>query len=356
MSRSDELISQIIKVLKDSTDSNAFKRAVQTVAIALMSFDDRKITPIQYSNLRFKSIANPMEELALLVGIDKELSPYIVTHRNEGKKDEIYHNGASYSITNYKTHINKARTENGEWDTNSVDSNDAKANTGTLNSEKCDIEEVWGAPNNLDYYILTSTPVIFRGAALDSLLRKAFNKKIFTQRYGSDQVSISSIPYAGSFGSPSQVTTLKEVADMGISASFSSSPSYAFSTPGSTWKSKLQKDALLPPFLLESLKVLGKTVDEDEIKSKSYIESQKIGSTSWEIQFYLGPAGSGAPVHFHGHAVNSLAYGQKKWFLFPPSEAFYSTQTALTFAMNDTRAGNIHYICNKFLILTINDN
>ena len=338
MSRSDALVSQIIQVLKNSTESNAFKRAVQTIAIALMSFDDRRITPIQYSNLRFKSIANPMEELASFVGIDKELSPYSVTHKVEGNKDEIYHNGGSYSTSNYKTYINKARAESGEWDTSTVKSNDAKANTHTLNSEKCDIKEVWGAPNNLDYYILTSTPVIFRGAAVDSLLRKAFNKKIFTQRYGNDQVSVSSIPYAGSFGTQSQVTTLKEVADMGVSASLSS-PSYAFSTPGGTWKSKLQKDALIPPFLLESLKKFGKKVDEDEIKSKSYIENQKLGSTSWEIQFYLGPAGSGAPVHFHGHAVNSLAYGQKKWFLFPSSEAFYSTQTALTFAMNDTRAG-----------------
>ena len=32
---------------------------------------------------------------------------------------------------------------------------------------------------------------------------------------------------------------------------------------------------------------------------------------SFELQFYLGPAGTGAPVHFHGHAINTLAYGEK---------------------------------------------
>ena len=30
------------------------------------------------------------------------------------------------------------------------------------------------------------------------------------------------------------------------------------------------------------------------------------------MQFYLGQAGSGAPMQDHGHAVNSLAYGEKK--------------------------------------------
>ena len=41
-------------------------------------------------------------------------------------------------------------------------------------------------------------------------------------------------------------------------------------------------------------------------------------------QFYLGGAGSGAPVHFHGDAWNALAYGAKRWFLFPPAEARFS--------------------------------
>jgi hypothetical protein len=339
ISRGDILISQIIDVIKGSIDTKAFQRAIQTIAIALMAYDDRKITPIQYSNLRFKSGSNPMEELASLVGIDREISPYTINIDKNMKKDKISHNGVQYSLDDYKTYVQKARSENGDWDTNPVESIHVNSNSNPLDSEKCNIEEVWGIPDNIDYYILTSTPVIFRGAGIDGLLRKAFSKKIFIQRYGNDQVSVSTIPYAGSFGTPSQMTTLKEVADMGGTASLSS-PSYAFSVPGGTWKTKLQKDAILPPFLLQSLKKLGKKIDEDEIKSKSYIENQKMGSTSWEIQFYLGPAGSGAPVHFHGHALNSLSYGQKKWFLFPPSDAFYSTQIALTFAMNDTRAEN----------------
>ena len=41
-------------------------------------------------------------------------------------------------------------------------------------------------------------------------------------------------------------------------------------------------------------------------------------------QFILGPRNSGAPPHFHGQALNSLIYGVKKWFFWPPSSAFFS--------------------------------
>lgn len=30
-----------------------------------------------------------------------------------------------------------------------------------------------------------------------------------------------------------------------------------------------------------------------------------------QLQFYLGAAGTGAPVHYHGPAINTLAYGEK---------------------------------------------
>ena len=49
------------------------------------------------------------------------------------------------------------------------------------------------------------------------------------------------------------------------------------------------------------------------------------------IQFYVGGAFSGAPPHFHNHAWNGLAYGRKRWFLWPPSVAFYSSTPILTF-------------------------
>ena len=43
-------------------------------------------------------------------------------------------------------------------------------------------------------------------------------------------------------------------------------------------------------------------------------------------QIYLGPARSGAPVHFHDHAVNFLAHGYKRWLLWPPASSFWTTK------------------------------
>lgn len=40
-------------------------------------------------------------------------------------------------------------------------------------------------------------------------------------------------------------------------------------------------------------------------------------------QLYLGPAGSGAPPHYHRAAVNVLVYGAKHWYLLPPTSAVY---------------------------------
>lgn len=33
----------------------------------------------------------------------------------------------------------------------------------------------------------------------------------------------------------------------------------------------------------------------------------------FEGQMYVGPPGSGAPAHWHGAALNVMAYGKKRW-------------------------------------------
>ena len=46
------------------------------------------------------------------------------------------------------------------------------------------------------------------------------------------------------------------------------------------------------------------------------------------IQLFVGPTGSGAPLHYHGPALNFMAKGTKRWQLFPPSEARFSIKPA----------------------------
>ena len=56
-----------------------------------------------------------------------------------------------------------------------------------------------------------------------------------------------------------------------------------------------------------------------------------------------GPAGSGAPAHFHCDAWNAVAHGRKLWLLQPPAAAEYSATPVLQWLHqlqnNESRAG-----------------
>lgn len=198
--------------------------------------------------------------------------------------------------------------DDGGWNTNRLKDEFA----GDVN--RCDILEVYDVPPSSEVfhrdYVLTSTPVIFRSAAKGKHLQEAFRKDAFLSVYGADLVDVGAIPYPSSFGVVGKRITLQEAAELDsqVDASVKTPsliPSYAFSTPSQAWQARLLKDAPLPSFAPR-------------------------GSSS-EFQFYLGPAGSGAPMHFHGHAINTMAFGEKHWFLLPPDEAFYSTLPASEF-------------------------
>ena len=69
------------------------------------------------------------------------------------------------------------------------------------------------------------------------------------------------------------------------------------------------------------------------------------------VQVYAGPAGAGAPFHYHEHALNVLAYGTKTWFLLPPKDAVYSAAHPATWAAPPPgarvcvqRAGDVLYV------------
>ena len=47
-------------------------------------------------------------------------------------------------------------------------------------------------------------------------------------------------------------------------------------------------------------------------------------------QFIVGPAGSGAPPHFHGHAANHLVFGQKEWLVHTPPQSFFAFTPGVT--------------------------
>lgn len=61
-----------------------------------------------------------------------------------------------------------------------------------------------------------------------------------------------------------------------------------------------------------------------------FASEKMVDRTPSAVQWYIGPAGSGAPMHFHGDAWNALAHGRKRWLLLPPAEALYSAQPIST--------------------------
>jgi len=199
---------------------------------------------------------------------------------------------------------------------------------------RCDILQVRGPPPSREEFyrrfVLTNTPVVFRDAARGSSLQQAFRRDAFIRRYGNVTVEVGSIPYPSSFGVAGSPATLKNVADLeGPLAGATANPNYAFTVPSPRWRAQLGQDCPLPAFVPIQAPAAGG------------------GSEDHEIQFYLGPAGSGAPVHFHGHAVNSMAYGEKKWFLFPPGSGFYSTLPALEFVRNDSASQGASWQCTQ---------
>jgi hypothetical protein len=130
-----------------------------------------------------------------------------------------------------------------------------------------------------------------------------------------------SLLFAGSFGKRSSSASLAELSRVsnvsetqryfsGLSANPTTDgdvavPLYTFSTPSPYWEKLLQETVRIPESML--------CKDEPGREDCSVMGAFDPSTSAWyyEIQFYLGAAGTGSPIHFHGHAINTLAYGEK---------------------------------------------
>lgn len=185
-----------------------------------------------------------------------------------------------------------------------------------LTEDKCGFDVVMDISSEdfLYEYLTLQRPVIIRNAVksklMKSLLRK-WQRDQFIKEYGKLKFKEVVVPYAESFGysgSTNKTTTLQDFVakmdqlfQMGKNE-YPSQPSYIFET--------IRGDSpLLNDFVLPSL-----------------LDPELTHMSISQIQFYIGPALSGAPGHFHRSAWNILIYGKKRWFIYPPTEAFYTSQ------------------------------
>lgn len=185
-----------------------------------------------------------------------------------------------------------------------------------LTEDKCgfDVVKDINGEEFLYEYLTLQRPVIVRNAmkskVMKNLLRK-WQRDQFVKEFGKLQFKEVVVPYAESFGyndGTNKSTNLKDFVakmdrlfQMGMNE-YPSQPSYIFEPIKDN--SPLLNDFILP----------------------SILDPEYTHISISQIQFYIGPALSGAPGHFHRSAWNVLVYGKKRWFLYPPTEAFYSRQ------------------------------
>jgi len=154
------------------------------------------------------------------------------------------------------------------------------------------------------------------GAALSWPARSAARRDALLRRFGAAALAAAAVPYAGLFGEAEATVALGDFAAglprggaarlaaflANASADAAAPPAYVFGNGGAA---EALVAALLPP--PEGLPAwLG-----------AYGEAFSLAAP----QFYLGPPLSGAPAHFHGAAINGLAFGAKLWRLAPPWRA-----------------------------------
>ena len=186
----------------------------------------------------------------------------------------------------------------------------------SLTEDKCGFDVVKDINDEefLYEYLTLQRPVIVRNAmkskVMKNLLRK-WQRDQFVKEYGKLQFKEVVVPYAESFGyndGTNKSTNLQgfiakmdQLFQMGMNE-YPSQPSYIF-------EPIKDNSPLLNDFTLSSI-----------------LDPEYTHISISQIQFYIGPALSGAPGHFHRSAWNVLIYGKKRWFLYPPTEAFYSRQ------------------------------
>jgi hypothetical protein len=210
-------------------------------------------------------------------------------------------------------------------------------------------------------YVVPQRPVLLRGAlASDAPAQTRWRcPKDLAQAHGSLRVTVGRIPYAAQVGAAERTTTLRAFLDGFGRGSWgeidavepaSETPEYVFDlTPCAKRTVRRQRpegprrpedarNRTLASTRRERTETASLIAMHDPVASQA-----RDGGAQWvadlgaldvlhapflvprHCQLYLGAARSGAPAHFHGHALNVLVHGEKLWTLTPPALATVSS-------------------------------
>ncbi len=203
--------------------------------------------------------------------------------------------------------------------------------------------------------------------------RRRWSREAFLASHGHERFATSAFPYAGVYSAktaaaqPSHSAHARplieivdatrraartlEVADASVLARRPATVTpYVFSAEHRSRSSRR--------FLLEVAHSLAAVTDGHCARDEKF--------TPKLIQFFLGPAYSGAPPHVHGAAWNGLAHGLKLWFFFPPSQGYYVSKPIVEWLEEDLpqlpfqpllavqRAGDVVYVPSEWSHAVLN--
>lgn len=179
--------------------------------------------------------------------------------------------------------------------------------------------------NGIDDSEPGSLPVLFLNALDDSswdAARKNWDVDALTRSHGSALVRAGPIPYSSAFSMSENVVSLRQAIETGRIESAA-----AVSDRQNSQEGKVRKP---PSYVFEQIRInnpkdhpLGDVV-VGNVGNLQFSSAATRNATFHNAQFYVGDPLSGAPLHYHSHAVNALIRGTKRWLLLPPSDAVYS--------------------------------
>lgn len=174
------------------------------------------------------------------------------------------------------------------------------------------------------YYSL-GRPVLLRRAAEKWPVRQAWSRQRLLTQHGRSRITPASVPYASSFGLPqAEAVPLRTFVEALFDPEGSSEGGDAGKASGRATAGHLylfersqnsEGGATTTPDAVGALLRAGRL---PPMPPQLDLRAQQSLYQPQPPQLYLGGAGTGAPLHFHGDAFNVLVHGRKQWWIFPP--------------------------------------
>lgn len=205
-----------------------------------------------------------------------------------------------------------------------------------LISSRCNIDVVKNTITTEEFflnYLSIQKPVLIRNVLANdpNKLKLNFQRLSLAKKHGMLQFSKTPIPYGESFGYIENITV---------------TPLSEFLQFMSKYNSDMNEvkfnDVIPPDYIFQ-------TIPRDSLLMEHFklpymFNPEQTNIIPRQMQFFVGPALSGSPPHFHSHSWNLLIYGRKKWFLYPPHRAFYSKSHVLDWYRSSAPLNDQHTI------------